>query len=309
MPHVIDSITPNHGLTGTVVVIAGSGFGAVQGASTVDFNGTLVVPTIWSDTALTVTVPASTTGPVHVVVGGLQATAPTHADFFRYEATAFPAGLDDFTFQNEQDDSGPPDDLLIADARDLNQVLELLLAIQKKVGIDGSLDATSLDNLVNERALALRGLAADVFETVPGGANPIPTGVTLGLHRLQQFPDGSTAELLTRFRVPPNVKAGSSLDVRPVFVLSTAPGGADNVVLNVYGEAGTTTIASSPTVYPVGAFGAGAFVVGPTLRSIPVATAPANMPVALRFSRLGAHASDNYTGSFRLDYLLVEYEV
>src|SRR5206468_7391378 len=63
---------PTSGPSGTPVTIAGTGFGATQGTSTVTFNGTAATPTSWSATSIVVPVPAgATTGTVVVTVGGL----------------------------------------------------------------------------------------------------------------------------------------------------------------------------------------------------------------------------------------------
>ena len=65
----IDSLTPSSGDVGTPVTISGKHFGA--SADTVTFNGTAATPTAWSDTSITVPVPAgATTGNVVVTVGG-----------------------------------------------------------------------------------------------------------------------------------------------------------------------------------------------------------------------------------------------
>ena len=67
----IGSLSPIAGPEGTTVEISGTSFGAMQGTSTVTFNGTGAAPTGWSSTSITVTVPAgATTGPVVVTVGG-----------------------------------------------------------------------------------------------------------------------------------------------------------------------------------------------------------------------------------------------
>jgi hypothetical protein len=66
----IVSLSPPAASTGTVVTIAGSGFGATQGASIVTFNGTRATPSTWSAASITVPVPAgATTGNVVVTVG------------------------------------------------------------------------------------------------------------------------------------------------------------------------------------------------------------------------------------------------
>src|SRR5262249_37946476 len=57
----ISSLTPTSGAVGASVTIAGSGFGATQGTSTVKFNGTTAAVTTWSAASIVVTVPASAT--------------------------------------------------------------------------------------------------------------------------------------------------------------------------------------------------------------------------------------------------------
>jgi len=65
------SLAPGTGAIKTSVVIAGSGFRATQGSSTVAFNGVASTPTAWSDTSITAPVPTgATTGAVAVTVGG-----------------------------------------------------------------------------------------------------------------------------------------------------------------------------------------------------------------------------------------------
>ncbi len=68
----ISSLMPNSGAVGASVVIAGSGFGAIQGSSTVKFNTTTATSiTSWSATSITAVVPTgATTGNVVVTVGG-----------------------------------------------------------------------------------------------------------------------------------------------------------------------------------------------------------------------------------------------
>jgi hypothetical protein len=67
----VASLTPSTGAIKTSVVIAGSGFRATQGSSTVTFNGVASTPTVWSDTSITAPVPTgATTGAAAVTVGG-----------------------------------------------------------------------------------------------------------------------------------------------------------------------------------------------------------------------------------------------
>ena len=77
-PPSITSVSPTSGAVGTSVTIAGSNFGASQGASTVQFNGTAVAPTTWSATSIVAPVPAgATTGPVVVTVNGTSSNGVT----------------------------------------------------------------------------------------------------------------------------------------------------------------------------------------------------------------------------------------
>ena len=76
----IGSLSPIAGPEGATVEISGTDFGATQGTSTVTFNGTAATPTSWSDTSITVTVPArATSGNVVVTVGGVASNGSAFA--------------------------------------------------------------------------------------------------------------------------------------------------------------------------------------------------------------------------------------
>lgn len=76
----ISSIAPTAGGPGTLVTVAGSGFGTSQGSSTVAFNGVPASPSSWSNTSISVPVPATaTTGPVVVMVGRYASNGLTFA--------------------------------------------------------------------------------------------------------------------------------------------------------------------------------------------------------------------------------------
>jgi hypothetical protein len=75
---VIYTLTPSSGPAGTVVTIDGVNFGAVQGSSTLTFNGVTASPSSWSDRSIVVAVPVySSTGPVVVTVSGVASTGIT----------------------------------------------------------------------------------------------------------------------------------------------------------------------------------------------------------------------------------------
>ena len=68
----IVTVSPSSGGIGDSITITGSSFGALQGTSTISFNGTLATPTSWGSNSIVVPVPAgATTGPVVVTVGDL----------------------------------------------------------------------------------------------------------------------------------------------------------------------------------------------------------------------------------------------
>ena len=70
-PPALTSFSPPGGPVATTVTITGTNFGATQGASTVAFNGVIGAPTIWSNTSITVRVPAgATTGLIAVNAPG-----------------------------------------------------------------------------------------------------------------------------------------------------------------------------------------------------------------------------------------------
>src|SRR6185295_9564417 len=77
VPPNVTSLSPTSGPVGSSVTIAGTGFGATKGTSTVTFNGTTATTTSWSATSIVATVPAgATTGNVVVTVGGLTDSLP-----------------------------------------------------------------------------------------------------------------------------------------------------------------------------------------------------------------------------------------
>jgi RHS repeat-associated protein len=67
----VNSVSPASGSPGTPIQISGSGFGATQGTSTVQFNGQLGTVTSWSDSVINVNASMyASTGPVVVTVAG-----------------------------------------------------------------------------------------------------------------------------------------------------------------------------------------------------------------------------------------------
>jgi len=72
----ITAISPDSGVRGSVVTIEGSGFGASPASASVTFNGAIATPKQWSDTSITVAVPAgASSGPVLVSVAGAASNA------------------------------------------------------------------------------------------------------------------------------------------------------------------------------------------------------------------------------------------
>ena len=68
----ISSLSPPAAQPGSTVILNGIGFGASQASSIVQFNGITATPTAWSDTSITVTVPANVaSGPVTVTEDGV----------------------------------------------------------------------------------------------------------------------------------------------------------------------------------------------------------------------------------------------
>jgi len=68
----ITAIAPDSGAQGSLVTIEGSGFGASPASASVTFNGAVATPKQWSDTSITVVIPAGAiSGPVLVSVAGV----------------------------------------------------------------------------------------------------------------------------------------------------------------------------------------------------------------------------------------------
>lgn len=326
MAHVIDSVVPNHGDVGDTVVINGSGFGAVQGASTVRFSpNELAAISVWSDTAITCTVPGTAViGPLRVVVGGAEADSPRNADHFNLDSATFPASIQDIEFQNTTNDSDiPGDDNLIADARDYNALADLLMKLQEKVGIDGSADPSSLDFKIGAITGPQR-LSINTFEAIPATAIPpplpLPTPIAIGTtpHVVHEFPAGVDTEFMFRFTVPRGLDVTVPLGIVPVFVLSAPPGPAEAVVLDVEGDLDGIVLPplGGPGVPVLIDFlppGLPFFTGIPPIAAIPTSGAPPVAPpdtqVALRIKRLGTAGADTYGGGFQLDKVFVEYVV
>jgi hypothetical protein len=90
----LTSLSPTTGSVGTSVTIAGTNFGATQGASTVKFNGTTATPTSWSATSIVVPVPAAaTTGNVVVTVNSLASNGLPFTVTVPAVVTASPASV------------------------------------------------------------------------------------------------------------------------------------------------------------------------------------------------------------------------
>lgn len=71
----ITSLSPTSGAVGAGVVITGANFGAIQGTSTVTFNGIAATTTSWSGMQIAVTLPAgATTGDVVLTVNGVSSS-------------------------------------------------------------------------------------------------------------------------------------------------------------------------------------------------------------------------------------------
>lgn len=74
----ISSISPTSGAVGALVTISGKNFQSTQGSNTVTFNGTSAPPSSWTNTQITVPVPAgASTGPVVVTAAGLTSNSKT----------------------------------------------------------------------------------------------------------------------------------------------------------------------------------------------------------------------------------------
>jgi RHS repeat-associated protein len=74
----ITSLSPNFGLSGASITIAGNSFGIQSSAGTVTFNGVAAAVTTWSNTSIAVTAPSGAlTGNVVVTVNGVSSAGQT----------------------------------------------------------------------------------------------------------------------------------------------------------------------------------------------------------------------------------------
>ena len=100
---LVSTVTPNTGVVGDAITIAGSGFGAQQGSSTVSFNGVTALAQSWSDTNIVVTVPqGATSGSLIVTVNGTQTASvgfTINANVTLSSPTSFPQATDSISGQ------------------------------------------------------------------------------------------------------------------------------------------------------------------------------------------------------------------
>ena len=73
---IITSVTPTPAPYEGTITIAGSGFGASQGSSTVTLNGSQLTPTAWSDAGITLTLPSTAVSGSLVITAGGISSAP-----------------------------------------------------------------------------------------------------------------------------------------------------------------------------------------------------------------------------------------
>ena len=86
----ISTISPTSGPSGSSVMITGVNFGTTQGSSTISLNGTSSTVVSWTDTAITIIVPATaSSGTISVAVDGETATSAA------FTVDAFPSGWSD----------------------------------------------------------------------------------------------------------------------------------------------------------------------------------------------------------------------
>lgn len=121
----VTGISPNLGAIGDSVTITGTGFGAVQGGSTVTFGAVAVASyTSWSDTQIVVVVPASTVSARVVVNVSGSAQTDYKTSWFEIEDTTL-RSVEGLKAQDRTADSSP-EDWRYADARDYNNLLNLI---------------------------------------------------------------------------------------------------------------------------------------------------------------------------------------
>jgi hypothetical protein len=85
----ITSISPSSGMVATPVTINGTGFGASQSNSVVEFGGATATATSWTNSQIIASVPANAvTGAVTVTVAGITATGPTFTVSFGMTLTS-----------------------------------------------------------------------------------------------------------------------------------------------------------------------------------------------------------------------------
>jgi len=149
-PPNITSVNPTVGIAGQSITINGSNFGAMQGSSTVTFNGAIATATSWSTTSIIATVPAAAmTGPVVVTVAGMASNGSTLTV------------LNAVTYH------------LHKEASDINRLLRLRSAVPDSAPT--TLQSGNIGNSTGE--VAIKAFVTD--PGIPGAAGAIPAGTPI----------------------------------------------------------------------------------------------------------------------------------
>lgn len=121
----LTDISPNLGTVGDAITLTGTGFGNTQGASTVSFAGTAATPSAWSDTSITVPVPAgASSGRIIVTVSG-QVQADYARSWFEVIDASITSATSHLKAQDETADGA--DDRRYARAAYYNDLLNFFL--------------------------------------------------------------------------------------------------------------------------------------------------------------------------------------
>jgi sugar lactone lactonase YvrE len=225
---VIDLVNPASGTIGTSITISGSNFGAVQGSSTVTFNGITATPTSWTNTSILAPVPAeATSGPVVVTVGGVASNGVNFSlpgISYIYDPLGRLRAVSD-----------PASDTAIYNYDAVGNVLSIsrqssstisVIEFAPKAGPSGTsvtihgtgFGATASQNTVTFNgapAAVISSTTTQILTSVPAGAATGPIGVTSPAGpatSTEPFVIASTAPLISGF-APMMALAGTSLTI------------------------------------------------------------------------------------------------